>query len=479
MATTWTKSIHRGTSIAATLRDRTEYAKDPNKTDGGILIDSFECDPRTVDSEFLFSKRLYEQKTGRDQGQHDVIAYHVRMSFKPGEVTAQQSLEFGMELARRWTKCKHQFIVAAHTNTNSPHAHIIFNSVNLDCTGKYNDFKRSAIALRRVSDMICLEHGLSVIEKPGLSKGHNRTEYLGAAKPPGVRDQLRDVIDAVLPACKDFDAFLAALVEKGIEVKRGKQLAFRLPGGKKFSRQDTLGDDYSFEAIFERIEGKRVVAPKPKPIYHESAVSEYKPNLLIDIQAKMKEGKGGGYEHWARLFNIKEMSRTLLFLKNQGIDGYDELVERTKAVCDDFDGRQEKIRAAEGRMKEITELQKHIGTYGKTREVYQQYRASGRDPGFYETHRADITLHEAAKKYFDEHGYGKNKKLPSMQSLKQEYAILAAEKKKCYSGWSELKANRAALLTAKSNASHILGITPDAPERNEHRERQRHYSHDR
>jgi len=479
MATTWTKSIHRGTSIAATLRDRTEYAKDPNKTDGGILIDSFECDPRTVDSEFLFSKRLYEQKTGRDQGRHDVIAYHVRMSFKPGEVEPDQVLELGRELALRWTKGRHQFIVAAHTNTNSPHAHIIFNSVNLDCTGKYNDFKRSAIALRRVSDMICLEHGLSVIEKPGLSKGYNRAEHLGAAKPPGVRDQLRDAIDSVLPACKDYDAFLTALVEKDIEIKRGKQLAFRLPGGKKFSRQDTLGDNYSYEAILERIEGKRIVAPKPKPIVHEPAVSEYKPSLLIDIQAKMQEGKGGGYERWARLFNLKEMSRTLLFLKDQGIDGYDELVERTEAVCAEYNGRLDKIKAAEEWMKQISELQKHIGTYGKTREVYQQYRASGRDPDFYETHRADITLHEAAKKYFDDHGFGKNKKLPSMQSLRQEYAILAAEKKKCYSGWSELKANRAALLTAKSNASRILGVTPDAPERNEHREQLRQYSRGR
>jgi len=118
MATTWTKTIHRGTSIAGTLKLRADYIKDVGKTDGGIFVDSYECDARTVDSEFLFSKRLYEQKTGRDQGSRDVIAYHVRMSFKPGEVTPGQVLELGRELAMRWTKGRHQFIVAAHIDVS-------------------------------------------------------------------------------------------------------------------------------------------------------------------------------------------------------------------------------------------------------------------------------------------------------------------------------------------------------------------------
>ena len=165
MATTWIKAIHKGGgTIAAALGLRTEYATNPEKTDGGELVDSYECDPPTAQAEFLFSKRLYEQKTGRNQGDHDVLAYHVRMSFKPGEVTAEQALALGRELALRWTKKRHQFIVAAHTNTKNPHCHIIYNAVNLDSDGKYQDFKCSAIALRRLSDQICLENGLSIVE---------------------------------------------------------------------------------------------------------------------------------------------------------------------------------------------------------------------------------------------------------------------------------------------------------------------------
>jgi type IV secretory pathway VirD2 relaxase len=103
----------------------------------------------------------------------------------------------------RWTRGRHQFIVASHTNTNNPHVHIIYNSINLNHDGKYQDFKRSAIALRRVSDQLCLEHGLSVIEYPKPSKGYNRNEYLGENKPPTVRDRLRDLMDTTITTLKE------------------------------------------------------------------------------------------------------------------------------------------------------------------------------------------------------------------------------------------------------------------------------------
>jgi len=158
--------INKGKSIAKTLFLRTDYAMNPVKTEGGRLVVSFGCDPRTVDAEFLLAKREYEYLTGRNQGSRNILAYHLRLSFKPGEITPEKALDVGYETAIRWTKGKHAFIVAVHTDREHVHCAIVYNSTTLDCQNKYNNFKNSFIALRRLSDIICAEHGLSVIEKP-------------------------------------------------------------------------------------------------------------------------------------------------------------------------------------------------------------------------------------------------------------------------------------------------------------------------
>lgn len=223
----------------------------------------------------------------------------------------------------------------------------------------------SAIALRRLSDQICLENGLSAIEKPGLSKGWNRVEYFGGDKSPSVRDKLRELIDTYLVQGKDFDAFLADMIAAGCEVKQGKHLAFKIPNGKKYIRWDSLGGDYIESALLERISGYRIVTTKPKKVV--PVMSENKPSPLIDIQAKIQEGKGAGYEQWARIFNLKQASKTLIFLKENDIDSYDDLIKKSAAASGEFNERSTKIKAIEKRLAEISELQKYIGTYGKTR----------------------------------------------------------------------------------------------------------------
>ena len=185
---------NKGKSVAACLKSRTDYVQNPDKTQQGELVSSYECSPLTVDEEFMLSKRQYELMTGRRQ-KNDVIAYQIRQSFKPGEITAEEANKVGYELAMRFTKGKYAFIVATHTDREHIHNHIIYNSTALDSTRKFRDFLLSGLAVQRLSDLICLEHQLSVIEIKPYRERQKRTLY-----PPreSNRDKLCAVIDGRL-----------------------------------------------------------------------------------------------------------------------------------------------------------------------------------------------------------------------------------------------------------------------------------------
>jgi len=309
--------------------------------------------------------------------------------------------------------------------------------------------------------MLCLENGLSVIAEPKPSRGSYGI-WLGEGKPPTIREQLEQIIDTALgQGCKDFDSFLAAMKATGAEVRRGKYLAFKIPNGKRFIRCDSLGDDYTEAAIMERISGKRIVAPRAK------AAVQSKPNLLIDIQAKMQQANSPGFERWAKIFNLKEMAKTLIYLQENNLTDLGELEKACDAAVQKFNDLADQSKAASARMKDISELQKHIGTYSKTREIYAQYRKlTGRKrEKFYEQHTSVIEACQAAKRYFDSLVL---KKLPSMQLLKQEYAMLKAENKKRYPEYKQAREKMIELLTAKNNVERILGVT----EKEKNRDRQ-------
>ena len=247
--------INKGKTLAQCLEARTDYAQNPEKTEKGDLVTAYECDPMTCDEEFLLSKRQYLQYTGRER-RGDVIAYQIRQSFKPGEVTAEEANRIGYELALAFTKGKHAFIVATHTDRANIHNHIIFNSTALDCRRKFRDFHKSGVALQHISDRICLEHGLSVIEPKPYRERTKRTVY---PKHPRLRDGLRDDIDRILQRKPEsFAGFLSMLAEAGYEIKQGKNLSVRGRNQKRFIRLNSLGEGYSEAEIRDIISGKRL-----------------------------------------------------------------------------------------------------------------------------------------------------------------------------------------------------------------------------
>ena len=183
----------------------------------------------------------------------------------------------------------------------------------------------------------------------------------------------------------------------------------------------------------------------------------------------MQQANSPGFERWAKIFNLKEMAKTLIYLQENNLTDLGELEKACDAAVQKFNDLADQSKAASARMKDISELQKHIGAYGKTREIYAQYRKlTGRKrEKFYEQHSSEITACQAAKRYFDSLGL---KKLPSMQSLKQEYATLYAENRKRYPEYKQAKAKMIELLTAKNNVERILGVTEKEKNRNRQQE---------
>ena len=467
IATTRIIAMHqnKGKTLAQCLHDRTDYAKNPAKTEGGELISAFGCDPKTVDAEFLLAKSRYQTLTGRKQSS-DVIAYQVRQSFRPGEVTPEEANRIGYEFAERFLKGKHAFIVATHTDKAHIHNHIIWNSTTLDFKHKFRDFKRSAFAVQRLSDMVCAEHGLSVIKEP-KGKGKSYNKWLGQQPKLSHREQICMAVDeALAKKPKNFDELLQLLMEAGCEIKTRKNPSIRIGSSHRFARFDTLGPGYSVEELRAIIAGSR----QHKPRRRAAVKNEKSLNLLIDIQAKMQQGKGVGYERWAKSFNLKQMAQTLIFLQEHGLTDYDVLAKKASGASAQFNELSEQIKAAEKRMAEISVLRTHIINYAKTREIYAAYRKAGYSKKFLQEHESDILLHKAAKTYFDGLGI---QKLPSVKNLNAEYASLLTEKKKLFADYRKAREEMKELLLVKSNVDQILGIDSKVEHENEKNTQQR------
>ena len=470
MATTRIMPLHvgKGRTESRAISDIIDYVANPQKTDGGKLMTGFACESRTADAEFLLAKRQYIAATGRVRGKDDVIAYHVRQSFVPGEITPEEANRLGVEFAKRFTKSKHAFVVCTHIDKAHVHNHIIWSAVTLDCDRKFRNFWGSTKAVRRLSDTICIENGLSIVENP-KPHGKSYNKWLGDQAKPSHREQLRLTIDQALaqkPA--DMDALFQLLRDAGCEVsKRGKFYRLKLPGWDKVARLDSLGEGYTLDDLLAILSGQKKHTPRKK-----SAVQAAPPkvNLLVDIQAKLQAGKGAGYTRWAKVFNLKQMAQTMNFLTEHNLLDYAVLEEKAEAATARHNELSVQIKAAEKRMAEIAVLRTHIVNYAKTRETYVAYRKAGYSKKFREEHEADILLHQAAKNAFDELGV---KKLPTMKSLQAEYAQLLDEKKKAYGEYRRSREEMRELMTAKANVDRILNMEAehDAEKEKDHGQR--------
>ena len=469
MATTSIMPLHtgKGRSVRRAIQDSINYVKNPAKTDEGRLVTSYQCNGEIADAEFLLAKRQYIAATGRVRGKDDIIAYHLRQSFVPGEITPEEANRLGQELAKRFTKGDHAFIVCTHIDKAHIHNHIIWNAVNLDCDRKFRNFLGSTRAVRRLSDTICIENGYSIVENPKPhSKSYNK--WLGDAAKPSHRETLRLAIDRALEQKPtDLDTLLAELKKSGCIVeRRGKHITLCAPGWKKPVRLRSLGEGYTQEDLTAVLAGTREHTPRKVPA---AAPAAPKVNLLVDIQAKLQAGKGKGYERWAKVFNLKQMAQTMTYLSEHDLLDYAALAAKTAAAAEKYNNLQTQIKTAEKRMEEIGTLRTYIIQYAKTRDTYVAYRKAGYSKKFLEEHREEITLHKAAKDAFDKLGL---KKLPKVKDLNAAYAEILSQKKKLYPEYRRARDEMRELLTVKANVDRVLNMeAPEAGREKDHSQR--------
>lgn len=441
--------ITKGKTLAQSISDRTDYGLNPEKTRDGELTSAYACDPRSFAAEVLVAKRQYKFLTGKEE-KNDVLVYQVRQSFKPGEVTPEEANQIGYDFASRFLKGKHAFFVCTHTDKAHIHNHIYWNAVTLDCKRKFRDFRRSGRAVARLSDLICTEHQLSVIENPQRgSSAYNK--WHGFKGKPSHREVLRIAIDEALEQKPhDFNAFLTLLSEQGFKVKSGKHFTFVHDDFKQNIRMYTLGDAYSEDAIRAIIKGQRIHQPKKR----RTVWDKNRPQTIIDIQAKLAAGMGEGYRRWATVENLKRMAKTKLYMDEHGFS-YEAMVDRKAELSTKEKELTAKITEAQNRIAEVNVLKTQIVNYSKTRDVYVAYRKSGYSKKFLEEHEDDIIIHRAAKKAFDELGL---KKLPTVKSLQIEFAEKLAEKKEAYAELKNVRDELRDLTIHKANYEELRDL---------------------
>ena len=238
MAVTKIKPIH------STLNAALDYITNKNKTCDSILIDSYGCSYMTAASEFSLTRSLNKSTV---KGKKDVIAYHVIQSFKPDEIDYNLAHALGKEFAKKLTGGNFEYIIATHVDKNHIHNHIIFNSVSFCDHKKYHSNRQSYFNLRKLSDSLCMEYGLSVIENP-QSKGQKYLQWMN--KDRSFKTALRHNIDALLPFVASFEELLNSLKLQGYEIKEtDNMLSFKAPVSNRFTRLSSLGPKYCKENL--------------------------------------------------------------------------------------------------------------------------------------------------------------------------------------------------------------------------------------
>ena len=446
--------VNKGKTAKQTMKERFEYVLNPDKTESYRYVKGFKCEPEIAVSQFVSFRNTYKYKTERDY-EGDILAFHLRQSFKPGEISPEEANSIGYELASRLLKGKFAFFVCTHTDKAHIHNHIMICPYSIDGNHKFRDSYYISKDIAKLSDSICEAYQKSVIENP--QKGNNvYSNWIGFKGKPSNRDLLREDIDnAMQQNPKSFDELLKMLEAMGYTVNYGKHISVKHITQKKAIRLDSLGEGYTEVDLRLSLSGKtKHRSTTPNPLKSGSS-------LLIDIHRKMAEGKGAGYEHWAKVFNLKQMAKTVAYLQEHNFKDYESLVAELDSTETRLSELQSKVSECDNRMRELTELRRHILNYAKNSKIFAEYKNRKYDRRYFEEHKDEITKFKESKKFFDTQNF-ENHKLPTVKQISEEFDSVLAKKRKHSEELKKLKFDSRELNIHRYNIEEILGINQEA-----------------
>lgn len=432
------------------------------------LIDGINCCPLSYDIECRSSNRQWE----KNLNENDIRQHHFIISFEPSDIeyglTVEKAQELGMEFAQNYF-AGHQCIVATHADGNNHsqniHCHISINSLrihNLPKLPSYTNFERDRLAgykfhptdkcMRYLKEQLmelCRSNGLGQVElnKPAKKRvtdqeywAEKRGQEHTPSEPTKFQTELgkiRTAIDEVKVRADSVEDFKAILLkEYGISIrdKRG-QWSYKPADRKQGVTARRLGDAYTMESVTAFITKKHQCGVKKKlnikeqnqqhipaiPVIPEEPLVLFAAKKIFNLQDP-KYKNNIGLEQWAKLQNLKEMSRRFNFICESGIH-VEALVQRAKKYQSELSAKTDKKEEKEQKLKDINNLLQWEGQLNQTKVVYQQCRDIAdkkQQDIFYQNHQEEIDLHRSAQrkinKYKKTHGYA-DKKLPSMKQL--------------------------------------------------------------
>lgn len=430
-------------AIRGTLNKALAYIMNPEKTDDKMLVSSYGCAAETAAQEFEWTRKIAEQ-----QGMNPVkiIARHVIQSFDVGEVSPELAHEIGKQFADEILAGKYEYVLTTHIDKDHVHNHLIFNAVDFVDHHAYKSYKKIYYDMREASDRLCKENGLSVIP-PSQGKGMSYKEYTEAKRGTSWKQKLKQTIDRKIITAKDYDEFLKLMQDAGYEIKTGKYISFRAEGQERFTRAKTIGENYTEERIKERIQGHN-------PRKRQMQTTRKGVSLIIDIQNSIKAQESKGYEHWAKINNLKEAAKTLNYLTENNLLQYADLEKKVEDIHSSYARTGEELKRVEARLREVQPLIKNIANYRKLKPVYDAYMKAKDKSAFRAKHEAELVIFEAAKSTLL--AVRGDKKLPSLKSLQAEQQRLLEDQQRLYDERAKLKKEARVIDTMKANVDDFL-----------------------